>query len=322
LHGIMSFPYPPPALLVFAPLSALPFGVAFVVWVVGTGAFYLRSVRRIASLPYSLALPSNIPNALIGQNGFLFTGLFVSGTGMLYARPVVAGLILGCFAVKPQLGFLLPVALVAGGEWRALVAAAFSAVALFIAGLIAFGLASYEAFLQILPHYAEFMSKSGWQWNELASVFAFCRYFGFAQPMALACQAFSAGAAAILTWRAWSSESNTRVPVLATATMLVSPYLFTYDTLFLAVPFAWFLRRGERYISAFIWLCCFLPVLAYSQYYKGPNTAPIAALVTLWALSRHQKWDCQKNEEHALGQIEDKLSDPLGAGRDRGRSRY
>ena len=286
LRGIMSFPYPPPSLFLFAPLSVLPFFPAFAVWVLGTCGFYIWAARRIAPPPQSLAIPSAIPNMIIGQNGFLFTGLFIAAAEQLARRPIVAGLLFGCFAVKPQLGFLIPIALVAGCQWRALFAAACFAVALYLAGLIAFGYASYEAFLAILPRYQEFLANSGWQWNTLASMFAFLRWFDVPQQIAYVAQAICAAGAAIVTWRAWRLRMESRVAILAAASMLVSPYLFTYDTLFMTLPFVWLLRNGNRYMAALVWIGCLLPFLAYSTYYAGPNTIPIAAILALWAMLR------------------------------------
>jgi hypothetical protein len=284
VRGIMSFPYPPPILMLFAPFSLLPFGVAFVAWVLSTCGFYVWSARRVAPFPLSLAIPTAIPNAGIGQTGFLFTGLFIAAAEILPRRPILAGLLFGCFALKPQIGFLIPLALLAGSEWRALLAAACSAAALYAMGLIVFGVGSYEAFLKILPRYAEFLSKSAWEWNTLASVFAFLRYFGVPQQMALAAQAICAAGAAFVTWRAWRLGLETRVVVLATASILISPYLFTYDTIFMVLPFAWFLRAGDRYMAALVWFGCLLPFVSYSHYYSGPNTVPLVAIVSLWAL--------------------------------------
>jgi len=149
-----------------------------------------------------------------------------------------------------------------------------------------FGVASYQAFLAILPHYQEFLAKSGWQWNTLASVFAFLRWFDVPQQIAGAVQAVCAAGAAIVTWRAWRLGLECRVAVLASASMLVSPYLFTYDTMFMTLPFVWLLRNGNRYMAAIVWIFCLLPFLAYSKYYSGPNTIAIAAILSLWAMMR------------------------------------
>lgn len=304
VRGIMSFPYPPPTLLFFAPLSLLPFFPAFALWVIGTCAFYIWAARNVAPPPQSLAIPSAIPNMVIGQNGLLFTGLFIVAAEAIERRPILAGLLFGVFAVKPQLGFLIPVALIAGSRWRTLFAAGGSAIALYLAGLIVFGPASYLAFLNILPHYQEFMARSGWQWNTLASVFAFLRWFDVPQQIALTVQTICAAGAAIVTWLAWRRGLDCRIAVLASASMLVSPYLFTYDTMFMTLPFVWLLRNGNRYVAALVWILCLLPFLAYSKYYSGPNTIAIAAVLSLWAMMRQESARASSSESAELKQVQ------------------
>lgn len=90
----------------------------------------------------------------------------------------------------------------------------------------------------------------------------------------------------MITWRAWERRDPDRVSILATATILVPPYLFTYDALLLIVPFGWFIRNDRPRAAVVLWLCCLPSVLSYLDFYNGPNTIPIAAMFTLWALSR------------------------------------
>ena len=65
-----------------------------------------------------------------GQTGYLSGALMVAGLRLLPARPVLAGVMFGLLTYKPQLGVLIPVALVAMGGWRAIAAAAATFAAL------------------------------------------------------------------------------------------------------------------------------------------------------------------------------------------------
>jgi hypothetical protein len=79
-----------------------------------------------------------------------------------------------------------------------------------------------------------------------------------------------------------------RVPVLAAATLLISPYALTYDSLLLIVPLGWLIKeRRQPYLLAAIWLCL-LPVGLFDGRYGGPNTVPVACLLCLWALHREE----------------------------------
>ena len=69
---------------------------------------------RPDTLWLALALPPVLVNAITGQAGFLTAALFVGGMALLPKRPFAGGLLLGLLVVKPQLGLVLPFALLAG----------------------------------------------------------------------------------------------------------------------------------------------------------------------------------------------------------------
>ena len=80
------------------------------------------------------------------------------------------------------------------------------------------------------------MRQDKWPWNEFISVFAFVRYFGIDQSIALTIHFIVAAAAAVLTWIAWSRDWEGQLPILAAATLLIPPYLLTYDALLMIIP--------------------------------------------------------------------------------------
>ncbi|HEX3423884.1 MAG TPA: glycosyltransferase family 87 protein [Sphingomicrobium sp.] len=303
LPGLMPFAYPPPFLLLVTPFGLFSFRFAFAAWQIVTGAFYLVATRRRAPLPTSIVLPPVFPNALVGQNGFLFTGIFAWALEALQERPFVGGMLFGCFVLKPQLAPLIPVALVAARAWRPFTGAALSSTLLLLAGLVAFGSDSYLAWARMMTEFGHFVLQGSWPWTEMASVFAFCRFFGMAQRLAFVMQLIAAGAAAIVTWRAWSSNWEARGAVLAAATILVPPYLFTYDALLLIVPFAWLLRRGERRFALLVWVACLPAVLFYFHLYVGPNTVPIAAILCVARIARVSSLE-SKSESHRVEAIQ------------------
>ena len=76
-----------------------------------------------------------------------------------------------------------------------------------------------------------------------------------------------------------------RVPILAAATLLVPPYLLTYDTVLLVVPMVWLMRQGRHPSAAAVaWLCCLTPVLSRFTPLVWPNLIPLAAIICLAAL--------------------------------------
>src|SRR5512146_2067108 len=120
--------YPPIALLVVAPLAFLPYLWSLAGWLLFGLALYLQALWRILPRGLTLAAGLAFPAVFItlghGQNALLSAGLTGTGLALLSAQPVAAGIALGALAFKPQLGILLPLALAAGGHWRAFASAA------------------------------------------------------------------------------------------------------------------------------------------------------------------------------------------------------
>ena len=283
--SVLPFPYPPFVLPLFVPFGMLPFWIGFAAWLGATAALYLLVTRRWIEARFALAQAAAAANFITGQNGFLTAGIFVGGTRQVASRPFLAGAILGLLAFKPQLAILLPVALIAGREWRAIAGGIASSLVLLALGLILFGAASYSHFLAILPHFSRWLSAGRWPWGELASPFALLRWFGVPMAAALAVHACIALTAAAVTAWAWAFKSERRAEILAAATLLVPPYLFTYDALLLTLPLAWLVRKREhRLESVGVCILALLPVIAYFRPF--PNTIPLAAMAALWALRK------------------------------------
>lgn len=286
--SLLPFPYPPFALLLFVPFGILPFWIAFVAWLVLTSALYLAVTRRWIAVRFSLAQAAAGANFITGQNGFLSCAIFIAGTRLLGSRPFLAGAVLGLLSFKPQLCVLLPFALVAGREWRAIGGGIASSLALLGLGLLWFGVAGYSGFLSILPQFSQWLSVGRWPWGELASTLAFLKWFGVPKTIALVVHAFIAVGATAVTARAWALKSEQRVEVLAVATLLVPPYLFTYDALLLTLPLAWLARtQGRQAEFIGVWILALLPAIAYLRPF--PNTIPLAAMLALWALHRKRE---------------------------------
>jgi hypothetical protein len=279
--GLIPFPYPPPFLLVVAPLSIVPFGAAFVLWILLTGLLYAFAARRIIPLSFAMANPPLLVDYLSGQSGLLISAIFIGGVALVPSAPFTAGLMLGAMILKPQLALLLPIAMVAGREWRVICGAIISCAVLVLAGLVAFGPEAYQSFLQIVPQYLHFMRQNRWDWREFASVYALARYCGLRESAALTTQFLVAALAAAATAIAWLQDWEEKMPILAAGSLLMSAYLLTYDALLLIVPAAYFIAAKRWDIVTLLWLLTGLPVLYLLKVYPGPNTLPLAAILSI-----------------------------------------
>jgi hypothetical protein len=144
---------------------------------------------------------------------------------------------------------------------------------------MAFGTEAYVAFIDVLGQYSAMLSGGRWPWNELASLFALARWLAIEESVALSFQVAAALAAATFVWIAWSQDWDSKIPIAAAASLLVSPYLFTYDAVLLVAPLAWLATRTPGWTAA---ICCLamLPLLR-GLGYAGPNGITLAAVLAL-----------------------------------------
>lgn len=236
--------YPPPALLVAAPLAALPYPVALGAWLLlGVGGLLLVC-RRLApsgfTLFWVLAFPGVLVNLGTGQNGLL-SGV-VLGLGFLWLeeRPLQAGAVLGLLSLKPQLLPAVLVALAAGGRWRALGALVASAATLALASLALFGAAPWEGFRAALAPGERLLDATNLRRIRMPTWYCAARSLGAGVGAARGLQAVAglvaAGALAWL-WRR-PAPAGLRHLGLALGIGLVTPYVFDYDLGVLAVGLA------------------------------------------------------------------------------------
>jgi arabinofuranan 3-O-arabinosyltransferase len=250
--GYFGWHYPPTFLFVAAVLSLLPYAAAYALWVFATFPAYLAAIRAIIGdrVGYLLAaaFPAVLPNFIVGQNGFLTAGLVGGALILLEANPIAAGILLGLLTYKPHLGLLLPIALAAGGCWRAFFTAAIVAVLMAGASWLAFGGETWLAFLGNIGHTSQAFLSQGWaDWSKLQTAFGLTRTLGGSERFAWIVQAVASLVAAISVAIIWRGKAayDLKAAALGVGALVATPYLYIYDLVVLAVPIAFLLRLGN-----------------------------------------------------------------------------
>ena len=287
------WPYPPHFLVAAALLALLPYGAALAAWMIVTLPVYLAAVRTILPdrrwLLFALAFPAVFVNLGHGQNGFLSVGLLGLGLLSLDRRPVLAGIFFGLLTYKPQLGFLLPLALLAGRHWSAFLTASATTIVASLVSYAVFGLEVWQAFFgsfELTRTYVLEQGPTGWQ--KLQSAFAAMRMLGASIETAYAVQGVvSLGVAAAVLW-IWRGQASMALKgsALAVGTLLVTPYVLDYDLMLLALPLAWLTVEGlraqflnwEKLTLFIVWL---LPLFSREIGTFGVPLGPIVLLVLL-----------------------------------------
>jgi arabinofuranan 3-O-arabinosyltransferase len=251
--GYFAWHYPPPFLFVASLLARFPYGAAFAGWVFVSMIPYLVVMRAIVGRPFgwmlALAVPTVISNGLVGQNGFLTAALIGGTLYLIPVRPVLAGICLGLLSYKPQYGLLFPLVLIATSHWRVFFSAAATTVSMAVVSWLAFGTESWQAFFHWMPVFSQaFLTEGKATWWKLQSLFSLVRFFGGTEQLGWIFQwALSAAVAAVLVvmWRSRISYSL-KAAALATGTLLITPYLFMYDIMVLAIAVGFLVRIGLR----------------------------------------------------------------------------
>ena len=244
--------YPPMALLVVAPLAALPYPAALATWLSLTLAGYLTALWRLlpdrrALLPM-LAFPPIFINLGHGQNAFLSAALLGWGLLLLPRRPWLAGVLMGTLIYKPQLGLLLPVALLAAGQWRAFLGAGLSALAFAVGTYGLWGLEVWTAFLAKSDYARQMLEQGLVPWYKMISIFAAARMLGAGVGLAWALQGLASLIAAATVWWLWRGPAPypLKVAALAMGSLLAAPLALDYDATLLGLALAAWVADGRR----------------------------------------------------------------------------
>jgi alpha-1,2-mannosyltransferase len=302
--------YPPFFLVLAGLLAMMPYALSLLVWQGVTLILYLLSTRAIfLSSPsplqeeakklwllLALAFPAVLVNFGQGHNGFLTAAIFAAALTQLDRRPLIAGLLFGLIAYKPQFGLLLPLVVTASGRWRTFVAAGVTVAALAVIVTFAFGVDVWTAFLASTKFTRIVVLEQGQTgWHKIQSVFSWVRMWGGGIELAYAAQA--AVTVAVATSLVWLWRGKTAYPLKAAAlligTLLATPYSLDYDLMLLAPAIAYLavdgMRGGfapwQKTILAGLWI---VPLVArsVSEATLIPLAVPIMLLAFAYLLRR------------------------------------
>ena len=226
------------------PLSLLPYVISYICWITLTGTGFIYVIRHLMpKKPLSwlfLIFPGTVHNFWSGQNAFLSTVIIGGGLLLAERHPFAGGCLLGLLSYKPQLAFLIPVALAAGRYWKALAGAIVSAATLALASLLLLGSGVWVAFFQNLSLAANHMNQAS-LWHKVPTVFAAMRHQGATWELAATLQAVAIIVATLAVGWVWFRRAPLpiRGSVLVVGICLAAPHAFDYDLTILAIPFAW-----------------------------------------------------------------------------------
>lgn len=253
-------------------------------------------MRDPLGLLLALAFPAVFINIGHGHNGFLTAALLTAALLQLDKRPILAGVLIGCLAYKPQFGLLIPLVLIASGRWRVFFAAAATVALLATAVTLALGVDVWRAFFDA----GEFtrrivLEQGGTGWFKIQSVFSWARMWGANVTLGYVLQGITTLAVAgALVWL-WRSRAAfaLKAAALLIGAVLATPYSLDYDLMLLAPAIAFLAADGfsrgfgayEKSLLAALWI---VPLIARSvaELALIPLAVPLMLLIFVTLLRR------------------------------------
>lgn len=251
-----AFFYPPTFLPFCRPLGLLPYFPALAAWLLVTGTAWFLAVRlwfaRLGLDLPGLVLLAAFPPVLVtlthGQTSFLVAALLGAGLLLVRDRPWVAGALIGLATIKPQFGLLVPVALLASGQWRTVIAAGLSAASLAALTTLALGPQVWADWLAVSSSAGAAADDGSIGFAKMVSLFAGLRLLGVPGAVALAAQVALGLAVALAVARvAWRRPWTPGIAALVLAgAPLATPFVLDYDLQLTAFPLAYLFASAGR----------------------------------------------------------------------------
>lgn len=252
--------------VLIAPLDTLSYSTAYALWVIlPILCFYMLLYvfwRQSGStapwlLLAGLSLPFICANAFTAQTGTLIA-CFYLGIALCWRKyPAMAGICISAVIIKPQLGLLLPVALLAGRRWKSIVTLAIATVLLLAYATWWFGLGIWAQYQAILPWFIRFLREGFGPFSQLAAgPYLALHWTGWPDAAALAAQAVVTTAVIAITGLVFRRQPineegyGLQMGILATGALLATPHAMIYDSPLLVLGIAALLqvvwKRGWR----------------------------------------------------------------------------
>ena len=233
--GWMPFPYPPYFLLLLAPLGLAPIGVAWAIWTTGGLGAYLASIFagrwRRGMAAFAALAPATVVSLITGQTGLFSSALMIGGARLMISRPIAAGILFGLMAFKPQLGLLIPVALIAARAWRCFWAATATVLSLAAAATAALGPSIWPAWIAAMRrHWEGYVTQGNATRLKMPTITANLELMGVGPQVAQIAQIAVLVAVAAVVWICFRRRVDRwAVAVLMVGGFLATPYAFFYD---------------------------------------------------------------------------------------------
>jgi hypothetical protein len=294
ITGIYAFSYPPHMLMLAVPFGIPSYLWSLAAWLIITFAVFAWGARpwlRQAGLPAwsVLLLPGAVVNLWAGHFGFLIAGLTLLGWWNVQRRPGLAGASFAVMSVKPHMGILIPLVLLARREWLVIACTTLGVLVLVLASTLVFGVSAWTTWLTSTLSFQAGLIDPGalrQYYFMMPTVNRMMLSIDRQAPVLLVQILFGLSALGLLGWAARRRASLPDLGLLTIATTpLLLPYLFNYDLVGLSLaalvwaarsPARWWSPERLAYGAGFL-----VPIVQMPLAKAGYWLSPIAILIVL-----------------------------------------
>lgn len=298
--------YPPTYFFMTAPLALIDivssrllfFGMGFILFVYAS--------RKWIRWPFGWFMVAGfgpvLMNFCIGQNGLYTAAFILLALYNLKSRAWLAGFFISLLLIKPQLGVLIPFALLAGREYKAFSWATFFTGIFLLLSVFFFGFASWKEFVFSGEVIINQIENNNFPFDLMASMLASAIQLGFGFKQAMLMHVIYAVPFLVVTFVVWrrTDDMLLRGASLGLATVVCSPYILEYDLAWLALPIGMLglhARKhgwlpGESLVLTLAWLLPlldFIGTLLRSGEWFPYNFWPLINLALLLVIIRRVK---------------------------------
>jgi hypothetical protein len=294
-----NLPNPPSFMLLAWPLAYLSYLPALLCWtVLGVGTFAWIAARHVGDRRLLIALafsPAAVLALISGQSTFLTAALLVGIFEWLDRKPIVAGLLIGLLTLKPQLGLLLPVMLIASGRWRVLLVAAIATLAIVATTAALYGPQIWIDYVfKAMPTVGlVFTDPAMLSAPFMPTIFMNARVAGAGYGLAMAVQTvFAVLATGAVFWAfRWRKEADPHllIALFLACSVFTPPYFASYDLLPLTLVALMLLSAGKldepgRRMAQLVYWLPLIQIVLGTLHVPGPGL--IAPAFAVYVLAR------------------------------------
>lgn len=290
--------YPPNYMALMLPFGALSYLAAWIIFLSASLASLVWVIRHCCASEWNSAvisvvsMPATLVTLLCGQIALLASAAQLFLLRNLDRRPLLSGFLLGLLTIKPHLGLVYPLYLIATKRWRVIAAAAVTAIALVLLSAGLFGVEMWTEYLtRGIPLQAEILHYP--PPNIVAmmpTIYMDVKMLGASHAVSMGAQILAAILAIFALMRAVRQQQSMerQMLLLATANLLATPYLMAYDLLFFTLSLVFYAKtHALDRVGFWIFLASFwLPILHFVAAIAGVSGTALAPVLLVGHLMR------------------------------------